>query len=318
MTAMMANNPLAPFLQNDSVLILDGGLATELERRGADLNDPLWSAKLLIERPDMIRNVHLDYFKAGADVATTGSFQATFEGLAKRGLDPDAAAALMRASVTLAIEAREEFWSDRANRNGRRKPLVAASIGPYGAMLADGSEYRGGYRLAEEALMEFHRPRMRVLADSGADLLACETIPCLAEARALARLLAEFPAMGAWISFSCRDGRHDSQGELLADCAQALESFDPLLGIGVNCTAPQFIESLIAELKPATSKPIAVYPNSGEQYDASTRHWHGCAISGKFADAAHRWRSAGARLIGGCCRTTPDDIRALKEALAVP
>ena len=317
MTSRVSSNPLAPFLKDDAVLILDGGLATELERRGADLNDPLWSAKLLIEKPDLIRDVHLDYFRAGADVATTASYQATFEGLANRGLDQDAAAALMRAAVTLAIDAREEFWSDPANRGGRLKPLVAASIGPYGAMLADGAEYRGDYRLSEDALMEFHRPRMRVLAGSGADLLACETIPCLDEARALARLLAEFPAIGAWISFSCRDGRHDSRGELLAECARALERFDQVLSIGVNCTAPQHIESLVAELEHSTGKPIAVYPNSGEQYDASTKHWHGCAVSRKFADDAGRWRRAGARLIGGCCRTTPHDIMALKDALSV-
>jgi len=317
MTSRVSSNPLAPFLKDDAVLILDGGLATELERRGADLNDPLWSAKLLIEKPDLIRDVHLDYFRAGADVATTASYQATFEGLANRGLDQDAAAALMRAAVTLAIDAREEFWSDPANRGGRLKPLVAASIGPYGAMLADGAEYRGDYRLSEDALMEFHRPRMRVLAGSGADLLACETIPCLDEARALARLLAEFPAIGAWISFSCRDGRHDSRGELLAECARALERFDQVLSIGVNCTAPQHIESLVAELEHSTGKPIAVYPNSGEQYDASTKHWHGCAVSRTFADDAGSWRRAGARLIGGCCRTTPHDIMALKDALSV-
>ena len=313
---MPNHNPLTAFLQAGGVLMLDGGLATELERRGAILNDPLWSAKLLIEQPDLIRDVHRDYFSAGADVATTASYQATFEGLAKRGLNAGAAADLMRTSVRLAMEARDAFWSAPANRVGRLKPLVAASIGPYGAMLADGSEYRGGYRLSEETLMEFHRPRLRVLADSGADLLACETIPCLSEARALARLLAEFPAIGTWISFSCQDATRNSQGENIADCARALQGYDSVFSIGVNCTAPQFIEPLVLELAQSTRKPIAVYPNSGEQYDADEKRWHGCAASSSFVDGARRWRRAGARLIGGCCRTTPEDIYALKEPLA--
>ena len=312
---MSLHNPLTEFLQSDGVLMLDGGLATELERRGANLNDPLWSARLLIEEPALIRDVHRDYFIAGADVATTASYQATFEGLAKRGCSEQAAADLMLSSVRLARQARDEFWAIPANRVGRIKPLVAASIGPYGAMLADGSEYRGSYGLSERALMDFHRPRMRVLADSGADLLACETIPCRAEALALARLLTELPDIGAWISFSCRDGELDSQGEPLAGCAHALEPFDQVLSVGVNCTAPQFVESLVGELARTTAKPVAVYPNSGEHYDANTKQWHGCTAFGSFVDGAQRWRRAGARLIGGCCRTTPEDIRAVREAL---
>lgn len=314
------SNPFDAFLKANGLVVLDGGLATELERRGADLNDSLWSAKLLIEQPELIRAVHLDYYKAGADVATTASYQATFEGLARRGFSGDAAAALMRKSVELAVAAREEFWAEPENRVGRLKPLVAASIGPYGAMLADGSEYRGHYGLSEAELMDFHRPRMRVLAERGAyssdyiraDLLACETIPCLIEARALARLLPEFPEARAWISFSCRDGAHNCEGERIADCAHMLEDHDQVIGIGVNCTAPQHVGSLVQALRASTRKPILVYPNSGEQYDAVKKHWHGCATPSAFAHSAAAWYGAGARLIGGCCRTTPADIRAIR------
>ncbi|MBS0611589.1 MAG: homocysteine S-methyltransferase [Proteobacteria bacterium] len=309
------NDPFKSFLDSAGVVVLDGGLATELARRGADLNDPLWSAKLLIEQPDLIRAVHLDYYRAGADVATTASYQATFEGLAARGFDAQAAANLLRKSVTLACEARNLFWADAANRAGRRRPLVAASIGPYGAMLADGSEYRGHYGLSESALMDFHRRRLAVLAQSGADVLACETLPCSIEARALTRLLQEFPDMPAWISFSCRDGRHVSEGQRIAECAAQLEPFGQVVAVGVNCTAPQHIESLLAELRGATGKPLMVYPNSGEQYDAVTKTWQGCATPLEFAHEAKRWCAAGARLIGGCCRTTPDNVRALREAL---
>jgi homocysteine S-methyltransferase len=318
-------------------LVLDGALATELERRGADLRDPLWSARLLLERPDLIREVHLDYYRAGADVATTASYQATFEGFARRGLDASAAADLMRLSVRLACEARDAFRAERqraddpAGADGSPGPWVAASIGPYGAMLADGSEYRGHYGLDESALMDFHRARLHVLADAGADLLAVETIPCLAEARAVARLLRdERPATPAWISFSARDGLHNSQGEPLADCVAALDGFEQVVAIGINCTAPQHIDSLVAAARGRTAKPVLVYPNAGESWDAVAKRWVAAAghepvgegVHGEirangqpmsFADQALRWAGAGARIIGGCCRSTPDDIAALSR-----
>src|ERR1700722_222107 len=173
------HDPIHSFLALRPMMVLDGALATELERRGADLQDPLWSATCLIERPELIHAVHLEYFRAGADVATTATYQATFEAFAQRGIESDAAAQLMRDAVAMAAGARDEFWGEESNRRGR--PLVAASVGPYGAMLADGSEYRGRYALSDTALADFHRPRLRVLADAGADLFACETLPCLRE-----------------------------------------------------------------------------------------------------------------------------------------
>lgn len=305
-------DPVAALLARAPLMVLDGALATELERRGADLNDPLWSAKLLIEQPGMIRTLHHDYFVAGADVATTASYQATFEGLARRGHDAKAAAALMRQAVALACEAREAFWAVEAHRVGRLRPLVAASVGPYGAMLADGSEYRGHYGLTVEALMTFHRPRLKVLAGAGADLLACETLPCLDEALALARLLGEVAPMRAWISFSCRDGVHTSQGEPLAEVLPQLERFEQVAAVGINCTAPEHIEPLLRSLRGRARKPLLVYPNSGESYDAQAKQWHGCAHGHPFAEQARGWYADGARLIGGCCRTGPQDIAALR------
>jgi homocysteine S-methyltransferase len=302
-------DPIQGLLQKQKLVVLDGAMATELEQRGCDLNDPLWSARVLIEEPDLIRQVHADYFAAGADVATTASYQATFEGFAKRGIDHEGAVALMRKAVALACEARDAFWADPANRVGRSRPLVAASVGPYGAMLADGSEYRGHYDLDEEQLMAFHRPRLRVLIESGADLLACETLPCLAEARALARLLAEFPGVSAWISFSCRDGESNSQGERFAACVAALDGFEQVVAVGLNCTAPQFVCALLDSARGVTRKPLLVYPNSGESYDAVHKCWHGIRDAGQFVEAARDWFAHGARLIGGCCRTTPGDIR---------
>lgn len=175
-------NPIETLLQHQPVAIVDGALATELERRGSDLNDDLWSARVLMEQPELIRAVHLDYFHAGADFAITASYQATVEGFARRGLSRDEALALMQRSVQLAQDARDEFWADEKNRVGRLRPLVAGSVGPYGAFLADGSEYRGDYKLTKQELIDFHRPRVEALIAAGADLLACETIPCLIEA----------------------------------------------------------------------------------------------------------------------------------------
>ena len=201
-------NLIADLLNRFPVLILDGAMATELERRGCDLRDPLWSAKVLLEAPELIWRVHSDYFCAGADIAITASYQATVDGFMRRGLGREESLDLLRRSVRLALEARDAFWREPANRIGRPRPLVAASVGPYGAFLADGSEYRGDYGLSEAELMDFHRPRMTTLLEAGPDLLACETLPCFVEARALVRLLAEFPDVSAWISFSARD---DSQ-----------------------------------------------------------------------------------------------------------
>jgi len=305
------HNPLALLFSQQSVVLLDGGLATELEKRGADLNDPLWSAKLLIEQPELIRAVHLDYFRAGADVATTASYQASFAGFANRGIDRETATALMQRSVTLAMEARELFWREPANRIDRAFPLVAASVGPYGATLADGSEYRGAYGLDEVALMDFHRPRLEALLATEPDLLACETIPCPSEARAIARLLTEeFPDACAWLSFSCRDALHVSEGQPLADCLAELEDCAQIVAVGVNCTAPQHIVPLLGAARAATSKPLLAYPNSGH-YDVEHLCWHGTADTTAFATAARAWQEVGARLIGGCCHTGPAEIRAI-------
>jgi len=304
-------NPITSILDHYPALVIDGALATELEHRGCNLKDDLWSAKILLEQPEMIKEVHLDYFKAGADCAITASYQATLEGFAKRGLSISQAIALIQKSVRLALEARDEFWTDKPNRAGRSRPFVAASVGPYGAFLADGSEYRGNYGLTEKELMEFHRPRIKVLLEAGADMLACETIPCLIEAQAIAKLLKEFPDVVAWISFTGRDEVYISEGQIFADCVKELEDHPQIAAIGVNCTSPKYISALIREAKKMTSKPILVYPNSGETYDALGNGWKGDPAYHSFGEQAREWYAAGARLIGGCCRTTPEDIRVI-------
>ncbi len=311
-------DPFARFLHLQGAVVLDGGLATELEARGFDLDDDLWSARLLIERPEAIRRLHHDYLLAGADCVISASYQATISGFGRRGIEPGAAEGLLQLAVKLALEARDDFWSRPENRRGRLEPRVAASVGPYGAYLADGSEYTGGYRGAgENQLMDFHRRRLEILSASGADLLACETIPSAIEARALARLLDQVPGPPAWLSFCCRDDRRLGDGSELATIVEALDGHQRIAAFGVNCVAPRYVHGLIARLSGATSKPIAVYPNSGEAWDAAGKRWvKGEGAQGNAAGAASvAWHRAGARLIGGCCRTGPRDVGRIRASL---
>jgi homocysteine S-methyltransferase len=302
---------LEPFLEQQGFVMLDGALATELERRGADLKHELWSARMLIEAPEMIRQVSQDYLVAGADIIATATYQASFEGFEKTGISRARASNLMQLSVDLAVLAREAFWSSYDNHLGRLRPLVAASIGPYGACLADGGEYHGNYGLDKKALIEFHRPRMAELAHSDADLLAFETIPSKLEAEALIELMAEFPQRKAWLSFSCKDEQHVCHGESFADCAALAETSDQIIAVGVNCTPPQYLVPLLKSAQ-HINKPLIVYPNSGEEWVADENRWSGTACE---AQAAVAWYDAGARVIGGCCRTGPEDIARMRAEL---
>lgn len=298
------------------MLVLDGGLATQLEAQGNDLSDALWSARLLVEDPGQIVEAHLAFYRAGARVATTASYQASFEGFARRGIGHEDAAGLLRLSVALASEARTRYGAERVAA-GAPDPgplLVAASVGPYGAALADGSEYRGRYGLTVDELQAWHRERLEVLADAGADLLACETIPELEEARALVALLEETPGAAGWISFSCADGGHLRSGVPVEEAVQVAAGSPAVVAVGVNCTAPEHVEELVGRIRAATTKPIVVYPNSGEGWDAVGRRWTGAPGPTVDAASARRWIASGASLVGGCCRVTPDQIAGLPGA----
>jgi len=306
-------NPIQPFLDKQGVLILDGGLASELEARGYDLKDKLWSARLLLDEPAAISEVHLAYLLAGADCIISASYQATIPGFMARGMDEAKAEELLRLSVRLALEARDAFWSGHAGRADRLRPIVAASVGPYGAFLADGSEYTGDYSLDADQLETWHRRRWHILAQSGPDIMACETIPSYQEALALRRLAVETGNIASWFSFSCRDGKHISDGTPLARCIELFDQVDQVVATGINCTSPRFIPSLIAEARRVTSKPIIVYPNSGEYYDAITGTWTGLSSAAEFGSFSREWRKDGAALIGGCCRTGPDHIQQIAD-----
>lgn len=282
-------------------VLLDGGLATELEARGHDLSDSLWSARLLADAPQDIVAVHAAYFRAGAAIATTASYQASFEGFAARGFDRGESAGLLRRSVALARAARDDAGVDGL--------LVAASIGPYGAALADGSEYRGRYGLSVAALARWHRPRLEVLAAAGADVLACETVPDLDEALALVELVRAV-GVPAWLSYTI-DADRTRAGQPLAEAFAVAAGVDEVVALGVNCCAPEDVLPAIAHAAPV-GKPVVVYPNSGERWDALRHKWTGPSRFG--ADLAAQWIAAGARIVGGCCRVGPGDIAAIRRA----
>ncbi|WP_275461758.1 homocysteine S-methyltransferase [Streptomyces noursei] len=288
-------------------VVLDGGLSNQLQADGHDLSDALWSARLLAEEPEAVVRAHLAYYRAGAQVALTSSYQATFEGFARRGTGPQETAELLLRSVELAREA-----AARAQAGGVTGPLyVAASAGPYGAMLADGSEYRGRYGLSVDALERFHRPRLEVLAAARPDVLALETVPDADEAQALLRAVRGL-GVPAYLSFSVA-GDRTRAGQPLAEAFAAAADADEVIAVGVNCCAPDDADRAVEIAARVTGKPVVVYPNSGEQWDAAARAWRG---SPTFrADRVAGWVAAGARLIGGCCRVGPDAIAALATAL---
>lgn len=314
LTDVSRDTRLERLLRAQDVVILDGGLATALETMGHNLSDRLWSARLLADDPAAIREVHRLYLEAGADCITTASYQATIEGFTARGSSEAQAIELLRLSVRLASEARDDFWAIDGNRHGRIRPLIAASIGPYGAYLANGAEYTGRYDLDEDGLHAFHRRRFEILCNMEPDLLACETIPSRPEGLALARLVEQMAGVSAWLSFSCRDDHHLRDGTPFTEVVRELTGRRGIVAIGVNCTAPQHVASLLDDAHGVTALPLVAYPNSGETYDVHAKVWTG-APAAHLADEAPRWRAAGARLIGGCCRTGFDDIRGLRQRL---
>jgi homocysteine S-methyltransferase len=284
-------------------VVLDGGLSTALEEQGADLDGALWTARLLDEEPQRIADAHRAYFRAGARVATTASYQASVEGLLAAGYDEAAARRLVTLSVTLALEVREEFADLHPG------PLVAASVGPYGAFLADGSEYTGRYGVSSARLREFHAPRLELLAAAGPDLLAVETIPDVAEAEVLVSLLDEID-MPAWFSYSVR-GDTTNAGQPLTAAYAVLQGSRSLVAAGVNCSEQTDVLGAIREAVAATGLPAVAYPNRGGSWNSDTKKWvYGDPVD---LDLVETWLAAGARFIGGCCGTGPTDIAALVE-----
>lgn len=306
-------------LESQDQLILHGALGTELEYRGHDVSGKLWSAKYLLTQPELIKAIHKDYLLAGCDLVTTSTYQATLPGLVEAGLTPDQARDIIKLTVTLAKEAREEVWSQltATEKAGRPYPLISGDVGPYAAYLADGSEYTGRYAIGKEALKDFHRERLAILVDQGVELLALETVPNYEEVQALSELLAEdFPQVDAYLSVTSQDGQTLSDGTPLLDVASYCDQQDQILALGLNCSSPLVFQEALSQLRKGSQKPLVTYPNSGEIYDGQTQTWQAnAAVSASLLDMTKEWQTLGAKIVGGCCRTRPSDIAALVERL---
>ncbi len=314
MNAKQTDNQLfVEALAGPGTILLDGGLATELEERGCDISTELWSAGLLRSDPQAIIDVHRAYLDAGARCIISASYQASRQGFVSLGMSATAADELIASSVLLARTARQQYLYD--NPGTVPLPIVAASVGPYGATLHDGSEYTGNYGVSRDALQCFHQERLNILDRAGADVLACETIPDYQEAQVLCELLEDVRSP-AWICFSCRDERRINDGTPVEKVASLFRDHPRVQAVGINCTPPRLILRLIEQIKVAApDKAIVVYPNSGEKYDAGNHSWSGTVSPVESAAAAKAWRDAGAKVIGGCCRMGPQHIAAMSEYL---
>lgn len=319
---MLSKTSFNDILSSQGTLIIDGALATELEVRGHDLDHPLWSGKILRDDPRSIEEVHLDYYLAGADVAITASYQAATQGLREGfGIGEDEANDLIKRSVQVAQKARETAYVRGVDI--KRELLVAGSVGPYGAYLHDGSEYRGDYVRTQQEFKDFHRPRIQALVEAGVDLLALETIPSLSEIRALLDLLKEeFPKAVAWLGGTTSDAEH------LADKTPWEEVFrivnehqEQIIAVGINCVPMAGVTETLKNMSAHTKLPLLCYPNSGETYDSATNSWHGGRPDDTLNGGSDQhfdtsaWTANGANLIGGCCRTGPAFIKAMYDYL---
>lgn len=306
-------------LQKKTSLVLDGAMATELEKYGVDTSSDLWSATALMNNPDAVKKVHQSYFQSGADIAITNTYQANVEKFQKLGLSIAESEELITLAVKLAVEAKNDFYGKltQPERNQRAPhPLVAGSVGPYGAYLADGSEYTGDYELEHDEYKNFHQQRMTLMAKAGVDLFAFETQPNFEETKALVDLLkTEFPEYSAWLTFSIKDPEHLCDGTSLAQAISYFENEPQISAIGINCASMDIILDTLKVISSNTTKPIIIYPNNGDTYNPETKTWVTNPHAKTFAELTPKWLEAGARIIGGCCRTTPNDIKQVADAI---
>ncbi len=310
---MIEKTAFAQYLDSEKIIIIDGGLSNQLEDQGNDLNNLLWSASLVKDNEGEIISAHQAYLEAGSNCIISSSYQVSISGFMATGVDYYQACELIKKSVELGRRAIEQYLLSNPRKTDI--PLLAASIGPYGACLSDGSEYRGNYGVTDDVLFEFHQRRLQIIDGTSADILACETIPSLQETAVLKELL-QSTETPAWVSFSCRDGQHISDGTRIEEAVALLNNAPRILAVGVNCTAPQYINEILHRIKSvAINKSVVVYPNSGEQYDPESKQWSGTVSPDECAAESHQWKEAGAKIIGGCCRMGPEHIRIIKREL---
>ena len=304
-------------LDKQEIIILDGALGTELESRGYDVSGKLWSAQYLLDKPQIIQDVHESYVRVGSDIITTSSYQASILAFVEAGLTPEKAYDLLKETVYLAQKAIKNVWQALSQEEQKQRPypLVAGSVGPYAAYLADGSESTGDYQLSEEEFRDFHRPRIQALLEAGSDLLAIETIPNGAEEAAILRLLAEeFPQAETYLSFVAQAENAISDGTKIEELGNLAQESPQVLAVGFNCTAPHLIAPLLDALGQVCNKPFLTYPNSGETYNGLTKTWHDDPEQERsLLENSKLWQEQGVWLFGGCCRTRPEDIAQLAK-----
>lgn len=294
---------LRDLINKTGSVVIDGAMSTGLEALGCDLNDALWSAKILAEDPDKIRTVHAQYFQAGANVAITASYQATEAGFAKKGIAARKATELIERSVTLAIEARDAYLKTHPDS----ALVIAGSVGPYGAYLANGAEYTGDYDLTPEEYRTFHQLRMDALKTGGADLIAVETQPKLKEVESILQMLEE-RALSCWVSFTLADDAHIADGTPIEMAAKLCAKSPATDAIGLNCVKRELAAGALKRIAAVTDLPLILYPNSGETYDPATKTWHHPAGGPGWSHYVNTWKHIGVSCLGGCCRTLPADI----------
>lgn len=311
---------LKELLAQKQILVLHGPLGTELEAMGYDVSGKLWSAKYLLEKPDVIQELHEIYLNNGSNILTTSTYQATIPGLEAAGLNPEQAADIIRLTVQLAHQARDNYWQNLSDEQKTQTiyPLISGDVGPYAAYLADGSEYNGQYgKVSLQELKDFHRPRIQLFLEQEVDMLALETIPNRLEVQALTELLSEeFPQVEAYMSFTAQEVGKISDGTALKDMIALVEDCPQILAVGFNCTQPQLYDDLLQEIRTLTTKPLVTYPNSGEIYDGATQTWHHSHEGeGSLVEQSLNWIHLGAQIVGDCCRTRPAEIAALAQAV---
>ncbi|CAI3355218.1 homocysteine S-methyltransferase [Enterococcus cecorum] len=311
---------LKKLLAQKQILVLHGPLGTELEAMGYDVSGKLWSAKYLLEKPEVIQELHEIYLNNGSNILTTSTYQATIPGLEAAGLNPEQAADIIRLTVQLAHQARDNYWQNLSDEQKTQTiyPLISGDVGPYAAYLADGSEYNGQYgKVSLQELKDFHRPRIQLFLEQEVDMLALETIPNRLEVQALTELLSEeFPQIEVYMSFTAQETGKISDGTSLKDVIALVEACPQILAVGFNCTQPRLYDELLQELRTLTTKPLVTYPNSGEIYDGATQTWHHSHEGeGSLVEQSLHWIHLGAQIVGGCCRTRPAEIAALAQAV---
>jgi len=306
-------------LEKQDYLILHGALGTELECQGYDVSGKLWSAEYLIRQPDIIEKIHESYILSGSDIVTTSAYQATIPGLMDYGLSKSDAENIIRSTVRIAKSARDKAWAkiDANEKSKRPYPLISGDIGPYAAYLANGSEYTGKYNIDKEAIRSFHKPRIALLLEEGVDLLAVETIPNFIEAQVIAEILSEkYPKVEAYFSFTSQDGKSISDGTPIEEVATYCDKIPQILSMGLNCSLPKIYESGLKLFNKVTKKPLVTYPQSGEIFDKKTKTWFPPTEKlPTLLENTKYWHTLGAKIVGGCCRTHPCDIKILSQGL---